>query len=995
MEKKPNAAQEQAITAALEGALRLISGPGSGKTFVQIRRYAHLVENGVDPRNILLVVFNRRNADEMLERVKGICPQIAGTGAEEWITTIHACCLHICQDKQDGIPGLDKYRVVESPKQWFKFEKFSIKGHIQESAEDLWPNPDARPGWSEIWDWINTSKAHGITPAESGQFFNGVMGTYHGERVYQTYMRLWSRMKALKMLTFGDMLLLVDIQLQRDSAFRARWQAKFTHVLVDEAQDVSEQAMRILATLAAPQNNFFAVGDQDQLLYRFAGAAPEYNLMGGFEERYPDGETVFMGINYRSRNSLVPDRAQMLIANNYGDLGGPYDQKYLKQLEAMPGAEPGDDFTFSAYPTPEAEAEGVADSIAALLAGEDEDGFVTGGREPGTVFVGARTRAQLGYLEGPMLRREIPFINITGGSFWESKHVADVIGYLRLAHDTNDNAAFARVYNIGSNWMTTPWKKSPHYGEYCNHRFLGAAFLRDCGESWNGLGRALNSQYGWKYRAGVDDLETFVWQVQEALEDGAAAAIQFILDNCYMKWLKTDEGLSAHDEAENGKLEDLITVQEIARQHETTEDFLAYVAECVQAAEDARNGDWDNYVVLSTVHRLKGLERDVVFGIGWGEGYVDTEDGPQPRGLLPHTFSLTEPPQNGVLPGSGMGRVEDERCLAFVLVTRAKDEVHLSYPAEYRGAKFGPSRFVYEMGLLEPEPDPDLEEELFVRAKAVAKVEAEKTLPAADVSDAEIDAAYQAEELPRPEDRQVHELVVPPPGSNSWRCRVCGQSWESYGMPYQGNIGYCPGKPREPRPDFPVPAFSDFPPDEHPVQLEMVNLDKLTEQTILLHFPPEGRFEDNIYRPAAKEMVEAMPDWTPIIDKNQLIMTKELAPDSVVWCYTSILVGEIAGGTGDDSIRVVRRDTRARDGRTFFFKNPQDWVTRRVPQDCTTVESAVAHLVGKIEGQIEDMTRNCPTCGTLQLKCKAGKGRDIRYWWKGTGDCRCKVKGGW
>jgi DNA helicase-2/ATP-dependent DNA helicase PcrA len=166
--------------------------------------------------------------------------------------------------------------------------------------------------------------------------------------------------------------------------------------------------------------------------------------------------------------------------------------------------------------------------------------------------------------------------------------------------------------------------------------------------------------------------------------------------------------------------------------------------------------------------------------------------------------------------------------------------------------------------------------------------------------------------------------------------------------------------------------------------------------SVLELFPREGRFEDNIYRPSARELADALPGWEPRLRDGQLVLSRELAPGHVAVCYTSVRVGEIAGGTGDDSIRVVRED-EGRGGRTFYFKNDQNWVTRTVPKDADTPARAAAHLAAKVEAQVEQMTRECPECGKLQVLCRAKeRGRDPdRLWWKGTDGCRCKVEGGW
>jgi len=157
--------------------------------------------------------------------------------------------------------------------------------------------------------------------------------------------------------------------------------------------------------------------------------------------------------------------------------------------------------------------------------------------------------------------------------------------------------------------------------------------------------------------------------------------------------------LAGSDEAENGKLEDLTTVSDVATQFSEVQDFLDYIDEAVRAVEAARDKEWANYVILSTVHRLKGQEREVVYGVGLSEG-TNLLSG-RPAGLLPHTFSLADPPQLGILPTGGRGRLEDERCVAFVLISRARSEVHLSGVRTYRTAQMETSRFVDEMGLSE------------------------------------------------------------------------------------------------------------------------------------------------------------------------------------------------------------------------------------------------------------------------------------------------------
>jgi len=441
------------------------------------------------------------------------------------------------------------------------------------------------------------------------------------------------------------------------------------------------------------------VGDSDQLLYRFQGANPEF-MTDEIERHLPDITTIKLDVNYRSTDTII-NACQRLIAHNYSDLGGPYSQEFMKDVSGIKGE--GEDIQYSFYPNVEDESKGCADGILEQL---------QAGYEPGDFFVGARTRAQLGYLEGALTRAGIKFINIAGGSFWQSKHVADVIAYLRLSHNL-DPSALQRVYNIPSANHQYAWNdKRGRFkaGDYCPTRYLGREFLAKIGNDFNQIDNVLFGSDGWRYKTKdqdystygptkAQDLQEFVWRLQQCQLEASnqGQIVNVIINDCYEKYLRVTEGLTSTDESENGKLEDLKTVEDIASEYETAEEFLAFVDEMIEAAQNAKDGDWDDYVVISTYHRLKGLERKVVFGLGWCEGYSLLDD--MPRGLLPHTFSLVRPPNFGVLPGSGKSPVEDERCIAFVCVSRAKEKVFLSGCETYRDWIMQPSRFIKEMGL--------------------------------------------------------------------------------------------------------------------------------------------------------------------------------------------------------------------------------------------------------------------------------------------------------
>jgi len=677
--REPNSWQKEAIEKPVDAAVRVMAGPGSGKTLVIEYRYLYLVERGVDPRGIYAVTFTKSMAGELSERISKMVPTIKGTPAYDQICTIHALCFRIL--RAEG----DKRRLAKG---------WQVKKAIEQIAEDLWETPKQRPGWKEIAAVMDAAKGMGLTSGKDEEFFLQ-WGAYHGDRLIRARAKLDRVMDAQQLLTFTDMVYAVDVKLREDESFRTRWQEKVQYMIIDEGQDVSAQAMRVLTTLAAPQNRFSLVGDIDQMMFRFAEATPESNLLNGFEERYQDGEMVLLPINYRSTREIV-QRQLLLIQHNYDVNGGPYERRYLKSLEPRDSAPAGDAIQFRMEADATAEAMLVADTIREEMAN---------GTKPGEIFVGARTRAQLGYLEGPLVRAKVPFINITGGSFWTLHHINSVVSYLRLAFDEGDKTAFINVYNIASAHMPFPWRNSPKYGEYCNHRFLGQAFLSAVKDDYRIVkshvqGTMTGGRFPIRgsFQPGAEDLVLFVQEIQAEMteHESPAHTLQWIIDNCYEQYLQA-EGIV--DSGDSGVMDDLATLVELAREFENVEKFLEYVQETTRRAKAVEDKNWDNYVVISTIHRLKGMERDVVFGIGLCEG-IDPKS-KEPRGLLPHTFSMVPPSQQGVLLTGGMNRMEDERCIAFVLVSRAKSRVYLSGCANYRDAEMYPSRFVQEMGLAE------------------------------------------------------------------------------------------------------------------------------------------------------------------------------------------------------------------------------------------------------------------------------------------------------
>lgn len=677
----PSDQQLAIINHDISTPIRVLATAGSGKTWTTEQYIKRLVDEGAKPGSILYVTYNKTMAESGRERIENtlISNEIPVNDASEfgkWFCTIHAACYRML--KADGMKRTPA-------KNW------EIKKLLQEIISELWSEHDA-PTPRSLLIAIENAKHNNLTPlhdlslGNDLEFFDELFGEFHGGKASRARRIFDQKMKSENKLTFSDMLFLVEQKLNNSFDFRQKWQSQFQHVIVDEGQDTNQQAMRILTALSSPQDQFVIVGDSDQMMYRFAGSSPEYNLLDGFSDRFPDGKLYMMDTNYRSYPSIV-NYADKLIRHNYANMGGRIAEAFRKIINPF-SKQDGNHVHFEMYEDIHEEAYEVAKSIKRKL----EDGETV----PGEIFVGGRTRSQLGNLETVFTKMKIPFVNITGNSFWNFRHMKIAVAYLRLIHDPTDKIAFKTIYNVASSNMTVPWRGNADYGRKCATRFLGKAFLAEF-PTWLKLSGELHRVPS-KWQAGAGDIYDFLDALEyEIQEEGLSSGINYIIDECLRDWLNSEDDLSS-DGDDSKKLDDLYTLLDLESKHKTLESLLSHIDAAIEAANSARTGELNKYVVLSTYHRLKGLERDYVYGLGWCEGAKVKTD--EPVGLLPHTYALRPPPRNDPLDLSEQSSVDDERCIGFVLLTRARMKVYLSGIKSYRNARMWPSRFVKEMGLI-------------------------------------------------------------------------------------------------------------------------------------------------------------------------------------------------------------------------------------------------------------------------------------------------------
>jgi DNA helicase-2/ATP-dependent DNA helicase PcrA len=394
--------------------------------------------------------------------------------------------------------------------------------------------------------------------------------------------------------------------------------------------------------LAYPQNNLFIVGDDDQSMYGFRGARPDQFIY--FSDQYKGTKQVALEDNYRS-NPHILEVANSLIVNN--------TVRLLKRLKAHKKCDD-QSVTYTSFGSEGAEAESTIKDIKIKI---EQDGI-----SPKDIAILYRTNAQSRSLEDRLIIEGIPYVIHGGISFYERKEVKDLIAYMQLAIDPNNDKAVDRVINVPS-------------------RYLGKVFkerMKSCSCShWDAIhGKFRMESY---MERGANEFIGLVEKLKSMLKEGTSPAelVDFMMEEFYSAHLK-EEG---EDEDEgSSRFENISTLKFALEQYETVQDFLDYIDKMNSKAKHSIDG-----VQLMTIHKSKGLEFKVVHVVGCSQG------------LLPH-FKAVEASTNGKPLA-----IEEERRLLYVAITRAETECHITSSGSFNGKPAPASMFVKELGLPEKE----------------------------------------------------------------------------------------------------------------------------------------------------------------------------------------------------------------------------------------------------------------------------------------------------
>ena len=645
--------------------------PGRGKTTVLLRRIARLINEGVPPSRILVTTFTRRAADEMTDRLTLLLGAEALDGL--WIGTFHSHCLRLLKKEWAEMYGKEgKFDLADES--WQKRVCRAILGKEADYAKLPTPpfaqNMKLDPKMALLA--VSASKNSGYS-CEMAETALAKMYSDWEPPTIQSVARFWrcyeqAKLKANDVLSrvpsrrldFDDLLVEAFLLLRDNAVIRRRYQEMFDYLLVDETQDTSQIQWDFAVLLAGGKGNLFLVGDVGQSVYGFRGCDPRATVMA-FKKAFPHGDIIRLPANYRSTETVVTV-ANELIA--HADL----DERYRLMMQPMRPA--GTDPLLSQHVDAEAEAAWIVERIREHL-NEGRLSFKD-------VAVLYRTNAYSRCFEDALIVAGVPY-QITGGTgFYNRREVKDLLAYLQLSVDPHSPAgdeAAKRILNIGSK----RWDKPT--------RFLGRAFITQVEAAAAKLGCSFydalrRGQFKTQQDLAIRD---FRRQIQEIHEAGETATVRLIAarQSGYDDYVMSDEGESDDGGEGSSRLENLDELITASNRFAAPEQLLTFIAGQVRKAQQtSRSLDAVN---VMTIHRSKGLEWPLVFVVGFA------------MNLLPHHRSLRYVDGN-LLPES----MEEERRLAYVAITRAREMFSLSW-AQYHNAKsLGPSPFLGEMPTLAP-----------------------------------------------------------------------------------------------------------------------------------------------------------------------------------------------------------------------------------------------------------------------------------------------------
>ncbi|WP_374341400.1 UvrD-helicase domain-containing protein [Azonexus sp.] len=596
-----NAPQLQSVTLPPVHAL-ILAGAGSGKTRVLTTRIAWLISTGqVGPQGVLAVTFTNKAAKEMTARLASLVPiNVRGM----WIGTFHGLCNRLLRAhyREAGLP--QSFQILDSADQL---------AMVKRLLKNLGIDDEKYPP-RELCHFINAHKEQGVRAGQAEAY------DHYTQKRVEIYAEYEAQCNREGVCDFAELLLRCHELLQRNEPLRSHYQQRFRHILVDEFQDTNRLQYAWLQLLAGGGAKVFAVGDDDQSIYRFRGA--EVGNMREFERDYAGANVIRLEQNYRSHGNILA-AANAIIKHNSDRLG--------KNLWTDAGE--GEPIRcFEGYSDLD-EARFVIDEIRELI----RDGVVES-----QIAILYRSNAQSRVLEHELFTKGVPYKVYGGLRFFERQEIKHALAYLRLLGNPDDDTAFLRVVNFPT-------------------RGIGARSLENLQAAAHQTNSSLyNAAASLTGKAG-QTVGAFIRIIETLRQETDKLPLPEIIEHVLEK-----SGLLQHYRTDKEGQERLENLDELINAAATFIDdegaigeggaLASFLAHASLEAGEHQAGEGQEAVQLMTVHAAKGLEFDVVFITGLEQG------------LFPHENSVNE----------GKDGMEEERRLMYVAVTRARRRLYLA-----------------------------------------------------------------------------------------------------------------------------------------------------------------------------------------------------------------------------------------------------------------------------------------------------------------------------
>lgn len=642
--------EQFAVVTAPPKATLVVAGAGTGKTRAITYRVAYLIEQGISPQRILLATFTNRASREMLRRVESL------TGSQNvhrvWGGTFHRIANLILRRHAVSLGFDSNYSILDS-EDARDFISVCIDDAAIDTKAKRFPKPEVV---SDIISYANNTDLP-IENVIAGKYPYFETLTAQIKRVDTIYQ---ARKHERNVMDYDDLLLKLKQLLVEKKEIAALYAEQFQHILVDEYQDTNRLQAEIIDMLAVKHRNVMVVGDDAQSIFAWRGA--EFTNIYEFPTRYPEAELFKLETNYRSTPEILGLANTSISANR---------RQFPKMLKAVKRSR---DFKPALVPCSDIDQQSVF-VASRILELRDE------GTTLEDIAVMYRSHYHSIELQLELSRRNIPYRVQSGVRFFEQAHIKDVISYLRIIVNPRDELAWKRIL-----------KMIPGIGNVTANRvYESVALALPAAEQTPSAGSFLavcdrlrsNAASSRGARSGIGKLIVLLETlVSDGFRDQPSKQITLILDNGYEQYL-----LENFENAD-ARSEDIRGLAQFSQRYETTESFLSELAllstesfkepQPLAGEEIIEGGGDDELLTLTSIHQAKGLEWKAVFIIWAAEGKF-----PSPR-------SLKE-----------LDAEEEERRLWYVALTRAKDELYLTYPlliTDYNRQTIlqKPSRFITE-----------------------------------------------------------------------------------------------------------------------------------------------------------------------------------------------------------------------------------------------------------------------------------------------------------